>query len=85
MLSRKYWLDELYERVFLFKFLIDGLFAFFEWFDTHIVDGIVNGIAGGTVTTGSAIRRFQTGQLQAYGLAIFIGILAIVLCVAVFS
>jgi NADH-quinone oxidoreductase subunit L len=85
MLSRKYWFDELYERVFMFKILIDGVFRLFEWFDTHVVDGIVNSIAGGTVVTGSAIRRLQTGQLQAYGIAIFIGILVIALCLAVFS
>jgi len=85
VLSRKYWFDELYERVFVFKVLIGGVFRLFEWFDTHVVDGIVNGIAGGTVVTGSAIRRLQTGQLQAYGIAIFFGILVIALCLAVFS
>jgi NADH-quinone oxidoreductase subunit L len=85
VLSRKYWFDELYERVFLFKVLIGGVFRLFEWFDTHVVDGIVNGIAGGIVVTGSAIRRLQTGQLQAYGIAIFVGILIIALCLAAFS
>jgi NADH-quinone oxidoreductase subunit L len=85
VLSRKYWFDELYERVFLFKVLIGGVFRLFEWFDTHVVDGIVNGIAGGIVVTGSAIRRLQTGQLQAYGIAISFGILVIALCLAVFS
>jgi NADH-quinone oxidoreductase subunit L len=85
VLSRKYWFDELYERVFVFRVLIEGVFRLFEWFDTHVVDGIVNGIAGGTVVTGSAIRKLQTGQLQAYGIAIFFGILVITLCLAVFS
>ena len=45
MLSRKYWFDELYERLFLMRFLIDGVFAVLHWFDDHIVDGAVNGIA----------------------------------------
>jgi NADH-quinone oxidoreductase subunit L len=85
LFSRKYWFDELYERVFVFKVLLDGVFALFQWFDTHVVDGLVNGIAGGTVASGSAIRRLQTGQLQAYGIAIFFGILVIALCLAVFS
>ncbi len=85
MFSRKYWFDELYEGVFVSRFFIGGVSAVFQWFDTHVVDGIVNGIAGGTVATGSAVRRLQTGQLQAYGIAIFFGILVIALCLAVFS
>ncbi len=56
-----------------------GLFAFFQAFDTSVVDGIVNGVADGTVTGGKAIRQSQTGQLQLYGLVIGIGIIAIAL------
>jgi len=82
---RKYWLDELYEGVFVVRILIDGIFAALHWFDDHIVDGVVNGIADGTIAAGGAIRRAQTGQLQAYGLAIFIGILAIVAFLFIFG
>jgi len=85
LFSRKYWLDELYERVFVMRILVDGLFAACHWFDDQVIDGAVNGIAGGTVTAGTVIRRLQTGQLQAYGLAIFIGILAIVACFLIFG
>ena len=85
LFSRKYWLDELYENVFVMRILIDGLFAVFHWFDDYIVDGIVNGVAGGTVAVGGGIRRVQTGQLQVYGLAIVIGILAIVACFFIFG
>ncbi|MBE0415975.1 MAG: NADH-quinone oxidoreductase subunit L [Dehalococcoidia bacterium] len=85
LFSRKYWLDELYESVFVVRILIDGLFAAFHWFDDRVVDGVVNGVAGGTVAAGRGIRRAQTGQLQAYGLAIFIGILVIVACLFIFD
>jgi NADH-quinone oxidoreductase subunit L len=85
LFSRKYWLDELYERVFVGRILINGIFAALHWFDDHIVDGAVNGIADGTIAAGGAIRRAQTGQLQAYGLAIFIGILAIVAFLFIFG
>jgi NADH-quinone oxidoreductase subunit L len=71
--------------VFVVRILVDGLFAAFHWFDDRIVDGAVNGVAGGTVGAGRVIRRAQTGQLQAYGLAIFIGILAIVACFLIFG
>ncbi len=79
LFSRKYWLDELYERVIVGKVLINGFFAGLQQFDTHGVDGAVNGVANATIAGGRAIRRTQTGQLQLYGIAMGIGILAIIL------
>ena len=81
----KYWLDELYENVIVKITLIGGLFAGLEQVDTYGVDGTVNGVANGAMAGGRAIRRAQTGQLQLYGLAIGIGILAIILCVYIFG
>ncbi|MBA7605164.1 NADH-quinone oxidoreductase subunit L [subsurface metagenome] len=85
LLIRKYFFDELYERFFVMRFLVDGIFAAFQWVDTYIVDGSVNGIATITVAGGKVMRRLETGQLQVYGLAIFIGILAIVAFLFIFS
>jgi len=76
---RKYWVDELYENIFVGKALVNGLFAGLQQFDTNGVDGVVNGVAKATLAGGRAIRRAQTGQLQLYGLFIGIGILAIAL------
>jgi len=45
LLSRKYLFDEFYEGIIVKKILYDGLFAGFKWFDTFIIDGLVNGIA----------------------------------------
>ncbi len=81
----KYWFDELYEGVLVRMALINGLFAGLQQFDTHAVDGTVNGIADGTIAGGRALRRAQTGQLQLYGLFIGIGILAIILSVYFFG
>ena len=67
------------------RFLIDGVFAVLHWFDDHILDGAVNGIASLTVVVGTGVRRLETGQLQAYGLAIFVGILVIAACIFIFS
>jgi NADH-quinone oxidoreductase subunit L len=85
LFSRKYWLDELYEGVIVKNFLVRGLFAGFQLFDTHGVDGAVNGVASGVIATGKVIRRAHTGQLQLYGLFIGIGILAIILCLYFFG
>jgi NADH-quinone oxidoreductase subunit L len=85
LFSRKYWLDELYEKVFVGKVLVRGFFAGLQGFDTYGVDGTVNGIANGVMATGRAIRKAHTGQLQLYGLFIGIGILAIILCLYFFG
>ncbi|RLC93575.1 MAG: NADH-quinone oxidoreductase subunit L [Chloroflexi bacterium] len=77
VLSRKYWMDELYERVFVVRVLVDGVFWVLQWVDSNIVDGLVNGIAEGTIGSAGVIRQAQTGRLQAYGLVMFVGILVI--------
>lgn len=80
LLSRKYWLDELYERAIVVKVLVDGIFRAVSVFDSRVVDGAVNGVASGTAGAGGTMRRAQTGQLQAYGMAIAVGIIAIAVC-----
>lgn len=50
-----------------------------EWFDSHIVDGAVNGVAYVTRGVGSGLRRIQTGQVQTYAFVIFFGLVLIIL------
>ncbi|MBA7632846.1 NADH-quinone oxidoreductase subunit L [subsurface metagenome] len=85
LFSRKYWFDELYERVIVGKVLINGFFAGLHQFDNNGVDGAVNGIANATIAGGRAIRKAQSGQLQLYGIAIGIGVLTIILCLYFFG
>jgi len=82
---RKYWFDELYENIIVRNALLKGLFASLQFFDSRGIDGAVNGVAGGVVAAGGAIRRAQTGQLQLYGLAIGIGMVAIAVCLYLFG
>jgi len=77
LLSRKYFMDELYEQVLVVRVLVNGIFRQIQLFDTYVVDGIVNGLGKITVTASGILRRLQTGQLQGYGLAIVLGILII--------
>jgi NADH-quinone oxidoreductase subunit L len=79
LLYRKYWLDDIYERLIARTIFLNGLFAGFNFFDSRGVDGVVNGVAGVIGTTGRAVRKAQTGQLQLYGMLIALGIIAIVL------
>jgi NADH-quinone oxidoreductase subunit L len=78
LLSRKYFMDELYEQLLVVRVLVNGLFYLIQQFDTYVVDGTVNGLGKLTVSASGALRKVQTGQLQSYGLAIAIGVVIIV-------
>jgi NADH-quinone oxidoreductase subunit L len=65
MASRKFYVDELYlfiTRRILFTFVSRPI----AWFDRHIVDGAMNLIGNTTVVVSSAVKTFQSGQLQSY-------------------
>jgi NADH-quinone oxidoreductase subunit L len=85
LLYRKYWIDELYEKVIVVRVLVDGIFRALSFFDSRVVDGAVNGVAIGTGEASGVMRRAQTGQFQAYGIAIGIGIVAIAVCFYLFG
>ena len=46
-------------------------------FDRNIIDGIVNGVANFTISLSSEMRRFQTGLVRDYALAILIGLIVL--------
>ncbi len=85
LFSRKYWFDELYERVIVVRVLVDGIFAGLDFFDARVVDGAVNGAASGTEGAAKGMRRIQTGQLQVYAMAIAVGVVAIAVCYYLFG
>ena len=74
LLVHKYYLDDLYEHVIVGKLLL-GSAAALAWFDTNVIDGIANGIASAFRFGGSSLRLLQSGQVQAYGVFAFAGIL----------
>jgi NADH:ubiquinone oxidoreductase subunit 5 (subunit L)/multisubunit Na+/H+ antiporter MnhA subunit len=69
----KYYVDEFY------RWMLDhGYYALsgaIAWFDRHVVDGVMNGLALAMQVAGGALRRLQTGRMQAYALAMLGGIL----------
>ncbi len=46
-------------------------------FDQGVIDAVVNGVAGFFVGLGTALRRFQTGQMHDYALSVLIGVLVL--------
>ncbi len=71
-LLNRYWIDELYMWL-IDTFIINWAFAI-DWFDTHVIDGAVNGAARLTGSIGNSVRQVQTGRIPAYALAVFGGL-----------
>jgi len=75
LVSNKYYLDHLYERVIVGKVFYGGVAFVLDLFDRRVVDGIVNGAAWSTGRAAAGLRRLQSGQVQAYGAVAFAGLL----------
>lgn len=74
----KFYMDELY--LFVTKKIIFNLISRpVAWFDRHIIDGTMNGIAWMTSTASFNIKGLQSGQLQKYGFVFISGVLILVL------
>src|SRR5262249_34265072 len=77
LLLRKYYVDELYDALF-----VRPLLAVFRWcarvFDLGVIDGIVNGVASGVTMWAGGMRRIQTGFVMNYALGILLGAVAVV-------
>ncbi len=79
----KFYIDEVY--LFITKKIIFNYISRpIAWFDRHIVDGAMNGIAYVTNETSGGIKKLQSGQLQQYALvfvsgAVFLALLFIYL------
>jgi NADH:ubiquinone oxidoreductase subunit 5 (subunit L)/multisubunit Na+/H+ antiporter MnhA subunit len=81
LLENKYYADVFYERVivgFVFYEVICGSAA---WFDTHVVDGVVNGAGKLARGVGGTVRHLQTGEYQTYGAIGFAGVVFTVILV----
>lgn len=64
----KFYIDEVY--LFVTKKIIFNLISRpIAWFDRHVVDGAMNGIAWTTNWVSESIKGLQSGQLQKYALA----------------
>jgi NADH-quinone oxidoreductase subunit L len=77
MIANKYWVDEIYDFVFIGPIIRLSVF-FWRIFDDILVDGTVNGV-GAVVRVGSEVfRRLQTGYVQSYAFSILVGIVLII-------
>jgi NADH-quinone oxidoreductase subunit L len=80
LLERKYFLDDLYEGVFV-RAVTGQLAPATYWFDQRVVDGAVNGAGLGTRRLSRGLRYLQSGQAQWYAAALFIGVVGLAVVV----
>jgi len=82
LLSQKYYMDKLYEDVIVRKWFYRIIAGITDWLERNLVDGIVDLIGWFFRNIGTAIGKFQTGQVQAYATGIAFGVLAIILALS---
>ena len=77
ILARKYYMDEIYETGIVRKVGLGIVARGGDIFDRNVVDRIVNIVGSLGRNFGGGIAKLQTGQVQAYGVGIFVGLIVI--------
>jgi NADH-quinone oxidoreductase subunit L len=73
----KFYVDEFYDATFV-RLAVDGSRWVWHHFDERIIDGGVHGLAWLWQRIGTGLRPIETGRVQNYLLAMFIGVFVIV-------
>ncbi|MEZ5065400.1 MAG: NADH-quinone oxidoreductase subunit L [bacterium] len=75
LLLNKYWVDELYDAVFLKPGYALSRTVLWRWIDRGLIDGLlVNATAGLVRLTGAALRLAQNGMIRSYAYAFGVGV-----------
>jgi NADH-quinone oxidoreductase subunit L len=72
----RFYIDEIYLFVTK-KIIFNRISTPVAWFDRHVIDATMNGLASITQWTSARIRFLQSGKVQHYALAILLGTLII--------
>jgi NADH-quinone oxidoreductase subunit L len=81
-LWNKYYVDELYDALIIRPYVRLSRY-FWQTVDAGLIDGAVNGVGDLVRVVGGRVRRLQTGNVQAYALAMLVGALVVVAALAV--
>ncbi len=74
----KFYMDEVYlfvTKKIIFRYISEPV----AWFDRHVVDATMNGIAFVTQGVSYKIRAFQSGQIQKYAFVFITGVVLLVI------
>lgn len=75
---RRFYVDEVYQFI-THKIIFKCISTPLAWFDRHVIDGCLNGLARGTQRISFRIRGFQSGNVQQYAMVFLGGALVLVL------
>ena len=85
LVERKYYIDELAEKTIV-RGLLNGVIGRAAYgLDRYVVDGAVNGMGWLSRTVGDAVRRTETGQVQAYTSMLFAGVVVVAVLLFIFT
>jgi NADH-quinone oxidoreductase subunit L len=79
-LQRRYFLDDLYEQGIV-RAVAGALAPATYWFDQRVIDGVVDGAGLGTGRLARGLRYVQSGQVQWYAAALFLGVVGLAVVV----
>jgi NADH-quinone oxidoreductase subunit L len=75
---RRFYVDEVY-RFVTHRIIFAGISAPLAWFDRHVIDGFMNGLAHATNLVSYRIRGLQSGNVQQYTIVFLSGTLILIL------
>ena len=73
LLSKKYYLDYLYEEIFVRNLFYRGIVTLADYIDRYVIDGIFDSVAATSKKLAGYLSMGQTGQVQVYGLVAVLG------------
>ena len=77
VLEERFYMDYLYETIIVRRVLFRGLFSLSDWTDRRLVDGLADLVALLGRNGGRFVAQLQTGQVQAYGVGVAVGVIAL--------
>jgi len=77
LLENKYYVDEIYDALFVRPIVRGSTVLLWKVFDVAIIDGAVNGVASAVAACAAVLRRVQTGLVRGYVVMILIGALIV--------
>ncbi len=77
VLSRKYYVDEIYDAGIVQPIRIISKDALWRGLDVRVIDGAVNGVADVVRAAGEWLRRAQTGSVRTYAASLFLGVVMV--------
>ena len=78
-LTHRFYFDSFYEGFIVRRVLYGGLFLASDWVDRRVVDGVVDLVGWLGRNRGRAVAQLQTGQVQAYGAGVSMGVVVILI------